>query len=139
MALIEVKWSLSVRELRRFAAVLMPIFFGLVGGFVALGSGSWTWGAAVWGPAFLICVLGYAHPGFMQLVYAIWMHAVYPIGWCISHLMMALIFFGTLMPIGLVMKLFGRRVLHRRFDPDAETYWEPYRPDDHPERYFNQY
>lgn len=45
----------------------------------------------------------------------------------ISPVVMALIFFGAVMPIGLLMRLFGNRPLTPTFEPDATSYWVPRR------------
>jgi len=41
----------------------------------------------------------------------------------VNPLIMGLLFFGTIMPIGLMMRLFGRRPLNLSFDSKAESYW----------------
>jgi hypothetical protein len=54
------------------------------------------------------------------------------LGLILHHLtnpvIMGLLFYLTLTPFGLVMRLFGRDPLRRRFESDAETYWIPRRP-----------
>jgi hypothetical protein len=45
---------------------------------------------------------------------------------------MALLFFTTVTPIALMMKIFGKDSLHRKFDASAKSYWinrEPPGPD----------
>jgi hypothetical protein len=42
---------------------------------------------------------------------------------CISPVIMALVFYTTVTPIGLVRRLLGKDPLRLRFDPDAVTYW----------------
>jgi len=52
-------------------------------------------------------------------VYAGLMVISFPIGWVISHLVMALFFFGIITPVGLVFRLLGRDALHRKWDRGA--------------------
>jgi hypothetical protein len=42
---------------------------------------------------------------------------------CISPIIMGLMFFTTVTPIGLVRRLLGQNPLQLRFDRDAVTYW----------------
>ena len=41
----------------------------------------------------------------------------------ISPLMMAVMFFLVITPMGLVMRVLGKDPLHRRFEPEVQTYW----------------
>jgi predicted membrane metal-binding protein len=42
---------------------------------------------------------------------------------CISPVIMGLVFYTTVTPIGLMRRLLGKDPLRLRFDPDAVTYW----------------
>ena len=42
---------------------------------------------------------------------------------CISPVMMGLVFYTTVTPIGLVRRLLGKDPLRLRLDRDAVTYW----------------
>ncbi len=65
--------------------------------------------------------------------------ASYPIGFVLSHVIMATLFFGMITPAGLIMKLIGRDPLQRKLDPDAETYWLDCGPERSKESYFRQF
>ena len=41
----------------------------------------------------------------------------------VSPIVMGIIFFGTVVPTGLLMRLLGKRPLPLEFDPEAATYW----------------
>ena len=41
---------------------------------------------------------------------------------------MGLIFFVAVTPTALIMRLVGKDPLHRRFEPEARTYWIERRP-----------
>jgi hypothetical protein len=63
----------------------------------------------------------------------------YPIGWVVTHVIMALIFYLVVTPIGVIMRLTGRDPMERAFDRGAKTYWKPRRSDPSSARYFRQY
>jgi hypothetical protein len=63
----------------------------------------------------------------------------FPIGWTMSHLLLAVTYFGVLTPVALFFRLVGRDALCRRFDRAASSYWtaRPLPPD--VDRYFKQF
>ena len=75
----------------------------------------------------------------MRALYVGWMVALFPIGWLVSNLILAAIFFLVITPIGALASLVGRDRLQLKFDPSRHSYWTRYDPDDEPERYFQQF
>ena len=53
------------------------------------------------------------------------MVAVFPIGWTMSKVIMAVIFYGVFTPVAVLFRLMGRDALHLRRQPNADTYWLP--------------
>ncbi len=63
----------------------------------------------------------------------------YPIGFVLSYVIMGFLFFVMITPVGLFFRLTGYDRLHRRFDPDATTYWTDPRPRRGKESFFRQF
>ena len=63
----------------------------------------------------------------------------FPIGWTVSQVMLAVMFFGLFTPIGLVFRLIGRDPLHRTRRPELESYWAPKPTPTDLRRYFKQF
>ena len=63
----------------------------------------------------------------------------FPIGFVVSHVILMIIFYLIITPVGLVFRLIGRDALGRRFDHGATSYWIEHPPVDSTERYFRQY
>jgi hypothetical protein len=63
----------------------------------------------------------------------------YPIGWVVSHLMMALFYYGIITPVALLFRLLNRDPLCRRYEPDADTYWIPCKKKRPAKDYFRQF
>lgn len=78
-------------------------------------------------------------PVIFRWIFVIWMVLAYPIGWVVSQVALALMFYCILTPVALLFRLIGRDRL-RRFKPaNAKTYWiEKQMPAD-VRRYFQQY
>lgn len=63
----------------------------------------------------------------------------FPIGFVLSYLIMGTLFYLMITPVGLIFKLTGRDPLNRKFDPDAESYWDVARADRPKDSYFKQF
>ncbi len=47
----------------------------------------------------------------------------FPIGFVVSHIVLAVLFFGILAPVGVTLRLLGRDLLERSFAKDKKSYW----------------
>lgn len=65
-------------------------------------------------------------------------YATYPIGWTLSHLVLAALYYGVFAPIGLTLRALGRDPLQRRFERGASSYWLPRSGSKSAARYFRQ-
>jgi len=74
-----------------------------------------------------------------RTLYRGWMFAALPIGWTISHLILGVVFYAVMTPLGLLMRATGKDPMDRRFDRAARTYWIPHRQETDPKRYFRQF
>ncbi|MCB2263000.1 MAG: SxtJ family membrane protein [Candidatus Thiosymbion ectosymbiont of Robbea hypermnestra] len=128
----------SRRELAWFG-VAMAAFFALLGGVVWLGTESRTALILLWTLGAVLALLYYALRPLRRPMYAAWMHLLFPIGWLLSHLVLALMYYLVITPTGLLMRALGRDPLQRRYEPDAASYWVPHRPENIPSQSFHQF
>jgi hypothetical protein len=63
----------------------------------------------------------------------------FPIGFVLSYVIMATLFYVIIAPIGFVMRLLGHDPMDRRFRPDAPSYWVDARPPRPSASYFKQF
>ena len=138
MAMIDVNWNPTRKELRIFFLLLI-LFFGLISWAVFHRSNSQIVAFTLFGTAAAIGLLGVCFPLLMKWVYVGWMIAVYPIGWVVSHLLMAFIFYLVFTPIAFIMKLIGYDSMRRKLDRKANTYWIDREESSDTKRYFRQY
>jgi len=139
MALIEINRNPTTREIRQFALFWLPALCFLVAGWLCYRLAAWPAAAGLVGCGLLSGVVGVLRPRWMRIVLMGWMWAAYPIGWTVSHLLMASIYYLVVTPIGSIMRLAGRDPLARKFDRNAETYWTPRAENVDPARYFRQF
>lgn len=62
-----------------------------------------------------------------------------PIGFIISHVMLAAVYYLVLTPIALVFRVMGRDVIGKKLDPNAKTYWHERSGDQPAASYFKLY
>jgi hypothetical protein len=136
MAMLEVNWNPGRKELRQFAGLWLLFFGGIAAWlYTRHGAGSWPTGLAALS---LVGIPGLAFPAMMKPIYVAWMTAAFPIGWTISHVLLGIIFYGLVTPLGVLMRLLGRDPMNRRFEPETESYWSDHERSD-TSRYFRTY
>jgi hypothetical protein len=126
------------KTLRQFAGLWL-VFFGWLALWELLGRGRTGLAAVFALLAVTIGPLGLTRPQWVRLIYVGWMVLAFPIGWTISQIMLAMMFFGVFAPIGLVFRLLGRDPLQRTRRPELESYWAPKPASADVARYFKQF
>jgi hypothetical protein len=103
--------------------------FGLMVGGVFLFIGLWplVWrqeAMRIWVvvPGALLAAAGLVLPGVLKHVYQGWMWVGHIMGWVNTRIILGILFYGVVTPMGVIMKLTGRDPMRRKFEPDAQTY-----------------
>ncbi len=138
MALITVNTDPSRRELRQFGFIWLA-FLSFFGAVVRFKMGAPAAANGLWVAAVLVPLVGWFFPAFMRVVFVGMSFAAFPIGWVVSHIVLAIVFYLILTPVGLMMRLFRYDPMHRRFDRQAESYWIQREPHPDPKQYFRQW
>jgi Saxitoxin biosynthesis operon protein SxtJ len=138
MAVIDISRNPSRRDLTWFG-LLLVVFFGLVGALVYWRVQSAIAAWIIWSLGTILGIVYFAVRPLRLPLYIGWMSVFYPIGWTVSHLILGIIFFLVLMPIGLLMRLCGYDPMQRQFEPEAPSYWASHNPHDDTARYFRQF
>lgn len=121
MALLEVNWRPSARQLRWFALALAVIVGGLATIRAERAHSLLAMVVAV--TAVVVGLVGVWRPSFVRPVYLAWMTAAYPIGWVVSHTLLVGIYLVIVTPIGLVMRALRHDPMQRMFDRSTASYW----------------
>src|SRR5690606_15580717 len=98
------KWSdisFTPRVLRQFAA-LWILFFGGLGLWRGLVHGQTTLGIALVIVALTVGPLGLWRPQWIRPVYKAWVAAVFPIGWTVSLVTMAVVYYAVVTPLAVL-------------------------------------
>lgn len=63
-------------------------------------------------------------PGYLKLLYSLWMKFAFVMGWVNTRLILFILFYLVFTPIGLVMRIFGVDALDRKIDKSRNSYWK---------------
>lgn len=138
MSLIELRTDPTRKELAWFG-LLLAAYAGVVGLVLWRITGALTVPGYVWGAGAALAMIYYATSPLRRPMFVGWMYAAYPIGWVVSHVLLAIVYFVVLTPIGLLMRLIGYDPMTRRLEPEAASYWTPRERPIEPIRYFRQF
>ncbi len=139
MSLVSVNWNPSHRDLNGFrwvsviaTIVIAALLYVVKGVDVRWCAGIVAFGGFIW-------LSGLVSLTLTRHVYIALVAVTLPIGFVISLVLMGVVYFGLITPLGLVFRLIGRDALCRKFDAKAPTYWLPHRRTKKMERYFQQF
>jgi len=115
--------ELDAKGLRQFGLMLGGIL-ALIFGFVL----PWSWGwesspNLLWiGAGAVVIVWALLAPDSMRGLYNNWMRVAMAIGHVINTIILAIVFYLVITPMGLVMRLMGKDPMRRVLDKDATSY-----------------
>lgn len=119
----------TAKELRQFGllfGLLLMLFFGLLL--------PWLWGRPwpqwPWIAGGVCWLWALALPKTIYYPYRGWMAVGAVLGWINTRILMSIVFYLVVLPIGLGLRLLGRDPLRRRLDRGADSYRVPATADD---------
>jgi hypothetical protein len=100
---------------------LVVALFGLILPWLRGGGyPRWPWVAAA-----VLVAWAIAAPRTLAPVYRVWMFVGHILGWINTRVLLGAIFLLVIVPMAIVMRLIGRDLLARSFDPLLESYRVP--------------
>ncbi len=113
------------KDLRNLGLVFLAAF-GTAGlYFLMRGRPAWPYFI---GLAILFGAWGLTWPAGLKPIYKFWMGLAAVLGWFVSRLLLSLVFYLVVTPMGLVIRLFGKDLLDKKMD-HRSSYWH-LRPDE---------
>ncbi|MEQ9641529.1 MAG: SxtJ family membrane protein [Alphaproteobacteria bacterium] len=101
--------------------IVFAVVFALIGCLPLLGGTTPHWWALVVAAVFLALAL--ALPAVLAPLNRLWMKFGLLLHRIVSPLIMGLLFYGVVTPIGMLMRATGKDPMQRRREPEAESYW----------------
>lgn len=106
---------------RSFGFVFATVFF-IIAGLPLLSEDGQPiiWAAIV---SFIFILLAFLAPKTLKPLNIIWFKFGLLLHKIVSPIMMTLVYVLTILPIGLMLKLFNKDLLRQKQQPNADTYW----------------
>lgn len=122
----------------RSFGLVFTAFFGLLAAYFAWHRNKWLPAPLALSTAFIIVTL--TRPALLAPLNWAWTRLGLLLGAVMAPVVMGIIFFGVVTPIGLLARLVGKDFLRLRRDPRAVTYWrEPEHREPTPESLRDQF
>jgi Saxitoxin biosynthesis operon protein SxtJ len=86
---------------------------------------SWRWTGGI---AVLFFAAALLYPAALKPFNRVWLKFGLLLHKVVNPIVMALVFFGTVLPTGLIMRALGKDPLRLKWQPDANSYWIERRP-----------
>ena len=101
--------------------VTFGVIFLLIGFYPLMGGGDIRlWAVSI---TFVFFLLAFLTPRVLSVPNKLWFKLGIALGAVIAPVVMALVYFTTVVPIGLIMKLIGKDLLHQKLSSKVESYW----------------
>lgn len=115
------KKEATAKELRNFGLLVGTAFV-----LIACWPVFWGNPVRIWAAVMAIILSGPAliNPSLLYWPYRCWMTIGTGLGWVNTRVILAILYFVAVMPVGLLLRLFGRSPLKLHFDPLAASYRE---------------
>lgn len=112
--------SIEPSSPKSFGVVFSFVFF-IVGVYPLINSES----SRVWAlvASIIFLLLAYIFPAALKLPSTIWFKFGLFLGSVIAPLVMGLVYFTTVLPTGIIMRLLGKDLLKQKLDKNTKSYW----------------
>lgn len=114
------KQPVQKKELRDFGLIVGGVFTVIgLWPMVFRGEGLRLWAIGLGGT---LIAVGLIFPAILRLPHQGWMWVGHVLGWINTRIILGIVFFGLVTPMGVVMRLFGKDSMHRALVQDVPTY-----------------
>jgi hypothetical protein len=112
--------EITPKQLRSFGLIVGAVF-ALIGLWPLIWHGREPrlWALVLAG---VLIIPALVFPRSLRGFYRVWMALGAGLGWINTRIILSVFFYGMVTPMGLIMRLRGKDPMHRRWEPDTETY-----------------
>jgi hypothetical protein len=121
--MIAIQWNPDQKQLRQFAGIWFPAFCALVGWSIVRKTGYWHEVEVGWAIVGIISIAGLVFPPLIRPIFVGLILLTYPIGWGVSHVLLGVIFYGIVTPIGIILRITGHDPLQLKA-PLGSSLWK---------------
>jgi hypothetical protein len=99
----------------------MGIALGVIGGLLLWREKPSYIYFIIVGIAFLLS--GFAFPSVLKPLQKVWMTIAVLMGWFMTRLILIVLFYAVLTPIGLIARVCGKKFIDKTCDKNVKSYW----------------
>ncbi len=134
----DIQFQPSKKVLRQFAAAWL-VFLLAWAAYQWLARGHHTAGWVLGALGVIVGGIGLAVPLTVRWLYVGCMIVAFPVGWVVSQVVVALMYYVVLTPVAMFFRWRGRDLLNRAPSPERTSFWTPKSQPQDVRRYFRQY
>jgi hypothetical protein len=112
-------------ELKKFGitfAMVLAILFGLIIPLIRYGLNIGAWPLWPWMISLSVLLLALTVPAYLKHLHGPWMKFAVVAQWINTRIIMLLLFYVIIFPIGLILRLFGKDSMKRKFETRTASY-----------------
>jgi len=109
------------KQLRRFGLLVSGVILAIAAYNYFFGNPALVYLANI---AVILGIGALVYPHPLKPIYWVWMALAVVLGWIMSRVILTILFYVVLTPIGLIGRLLGKRFLPLGIDKARQTYWE---------------
>jgi len=110
------------RELRQFG-ITIGVVLGLLGMWCVWRGKEGSYPLLISASVFFF--LGIIFPVLLKPLQKLWMSLAILLGWLMTRVIVTILFYLVVTPIGLLARVCGKDFLHTKIDKNANSYWSP--------------
>ncbi len=109
-------------DLKKFGLTVGTVLFLIGALLLYLGKNSSAYFIA---PGVVLLWAGFMYPEILKPLNKIWMTLAILLGWVMTRVILIVLFYLVITPIGFLAKIFRKEFLKLGYDKSAASYWEP--------------
>lgn len=128
--------EINRKTLRNFGLLFFGIFSIWAGMMYWKTNPYWLWPVMA---SIGFILIGIFCPMVLRQPYRLWMSLAFVMGWFMTRLILSILFFVVMTPMGIILRLLKKDLLDETIHKDAMTYWNKYEGMQDKDRYGKQY
>jgi hypothetical protein len=108
------------KEVRKFGLLFCVVCL-IAGALMAWKGRQYAWVA--FGLSGVFLVLGLFLQGVLAPFYRLWMRFAALLAWLNTRVLLTVVYFVAITPVGVAMRMFGKDILKEKYDRSAQSYW----------------
>lgn len=73
--------------------------------------------------AIFLIVFALLSPMLLQKIYRVWMTIAFTMGWFVSRVLLGILFYAVITPIGIIARISGKDFLNLKKQKNQQSYW----------------